>query len=1220
MADAQTSRITEDDKLLLAEYLLDRVLTGLSGRDGEDLVDTTPTRTIFAGVLSPPRSAEVEAARRGLAIGDAPAGTSMGLDFRVRPTGERGTVRLRIAPRWSHYYPVFPTWEQAVRANEGTIQAAGAEVGMIGEDDGGELALLDGGVGRDTDGTGAEVGEETDEQAGGPAQAQPGQAVLPRVWRRRDVTVDEIQVDLLPDQTVVAPVGAREIAMAIDEASVAMAADPNGWRHLGDPKQRQRVLGDAGVLASERAYASALTRVQGERAPLPPWSASVQVESSPDPTAPDVLRVRVLLANTTPELRLYGPDRETDEVDPLLQERPLFDAGLAVDVEGGEVVPFDFLLAPKDYRTNPQMVAKGINCVARRSEATRGRLETETLPVFRQPLYRTRDDLEVRFGSLDVADPVPELERIAGAMDEYLQLWDRFLAMEAPRRFGEAEIEACKSDREQFRREIERYRLGIEALRRDPRLLEAFRLMNRTFGRLAARSGGRVRAWRLFQIGFIVSQLPALAVRELGADESGEYAGALRDAFGDVGVLWFPTGGGKTEAYLGLIATALLYDRLRGKQRGVCAWMRFPLRMLSLQQLERLARVIAALNELRAEEPRVQAGDPFAIGYYVGSANTPNRLDRRAMERFKQREDLREEVRLLRKCPFCGSLVEIKPDERTWRLAHVCSNKDCFSNTSASMEPYRGSLPVCVVDYEIYRYLPSVLVGTVDKLAIAGRNRYFAHLTRGVSQQCPVHGYTSYDECMEQGDRWGGCKAKKSDLLKVSAFKDPGLSLLIQDELHLLRDELGVFNGHYEGLLQYLGAKAHLPAKVLAATATIEAYDVQAFHIYLSRARRYPQPAWEQGESFYATSRPTRQRRLYAGVLGHTRAIEEPALRVLALYQREIRRLKAEPCRAAEIMQRTDASTEAIRDTLRLYDLSLAYVNRKATGGSIADKVGAQIDRLLAPEDLGTVQARLLTGDQTLDEVGATLERIEREREETGEPRLDLVIATNLISHGVDLERINMMSVCGMPSHYAEYVQSTSRAARTHPGLVFVCFRARDPRETSQYEFFPAMHEHMERLIEAVAVNRFASFAPEKTVPGLLAGVLLHDLSPDLFAARQIAKALDHVPTLLTALGKRPRDKAGTVVKCIEESDLLDALRRIIGVDEVRPPASPAQVRNVSDKIAQVFEDRMGAIKRTDETWLSDVLEPVTSFRDVDEGIEFGSLDSAALVERIRGR
>jgi hypothetical protein len=340
--------------------------------------------------------------------------------------------------------------------------------------------------------------------------------------------------------------------------------------------------------------------------------------------------------------------------------------------------------------------------------------------------------------------------------------------------------------------------LGLEALQQDPRLLDAFNLMNRIFADLAQGSGGRVRAWRLFQIGFIVSQLPALAMRELPLDASGAYASEIRDVFHDVGILWFPTGGGKTEGYLGLIAVALLFDRLRGKLRGLTAWMRFPLRMLSLQQLERLARVIAALNRLRAEEPRLQVGDPFAMGYYVGEGATPNSLREEDMKGYEESSERREDAKRLRKCPFCASSVDIRAIRKSWRLAHVCSNPACFSNTDDSLGPYKGSLPICIVDNEIYRYLPSVLVGTVDKLAIVGRNKYFAHLVRGAKQRCEAHGYASYDECIEH---WSGCKANHKTLVKLDPTKDPGPSLLIQDELHLLSAELGVFNGHYEGLL-----------------------------------------------------------------------------------------------------------------------------------------------------------------------------------------------------------------------------------------------------------------------------------------------------------------------------------------------------------------------------------------------------------------------------------
>ncbi len=1209
MMSQNPSVITEDDKCLLTEYLIEKVVNGISGRDQEDLVDVLPSRTIFAGVLQPTRAVEAEAFQNGPTRSDTSAGTAMGLDFRVIPTMNQEGVRLCITPRWSHYYAVFPTWQQVInihemRSENTNVSAPGVVPQMPKETSSSVTETARPSEDLVSSADDRDIFEETEDQE---LQADPGRIVIPRVFRRHDVLPGTFAVHLRSNQLNTVPLAEEEMAMAIEQAKVAMQADPYFWRHLGQPEKRERILGDASILESPEAYTNALNGVKGESVPLPLWSVALQVETSPDPAIPDAFRVRVLLVNTTIE-------RDESVNDPGLQERSLFDAGVVVEIEGGQLQPFDFLLAPKDYRNKPQMAAKGINCTAKWSLSLPNHLESETLPIFKQPLYQTKDALEVRFDALDTPHFLQVLEELANQMDAYLQQWDTFLINEAPMKFKLEEIVACKNDRNEFSSEIERYRLGIDVLRRDKKLAEAFQLMNRAFSSLSKASGGRVRAWRLFQIGFIISQMPSLAVRELPSSLNDEYALTLRAGLDDVGILWFPTGGGKTEAYLGLIAAALLYDRLRGKTRGVCAWMRFPLRMLSLQQLERLARVIAVLNEIRADEPRLRMGDPFAIGYYVGDGVTPNSLSDDDMRRYEQSKDLREEVRLLRKCPFCGTSVEIKPLRASWRLAHVCSNSTCFSNTSESLGHYKGSLPICIVDNEIYRYLPSVLVGTVDKLAIIGRERKFAHLLRGVKQQCRIHGYASYDECIEH---WNGCKAKKRDLLKLNEMKDPGPSLLIQDELHLLRAELGVFNGHYEGLLKYLGAKAYLPPKILAATATIEAYDTHAFHIYLSRARRYPQPSWEHGESFYATSKPARCRRNYVGILCHSRAIEDPALQVLSLYQREVRRLKDDPSRAAAIILRPDATIDAILDVLKLYDLSLGYVNRKATGGSLIDKLG-KVDRFLSTEHLGRVQARLLTGDQTIEEVGAVLDRIERERKETDEPRLDAVFATNLISHGVDLERINMMIMCGMPSHYAEYVQASSRTARSHPGAVFVCFKARDPRESSQYEFFPSMHEHMERLIEAVAVNRFASFAPQKTVPGLLAAILLCDLTPDLYGSK-ITKPLDHIPTLQIALGMRPTS-SGTQTNCVDEAALLVALERIIGVDSMSNLASPAQVKYVGKRIEEVLHTQIEAIGRTLESQLKDVLNPITSFRDVDEGIDFGSIDSASLVMRLRAR
>lgn len=1207
--EEQARPIGEDEKRALVEHFVERVIAGISGRDGEDLVDIVPSRSVFAGVLRPVRAADVRAARTGMTA-DPPSGNAIGLDFRILPKHPDETVHIRVRSRWSHYYAVFPIWEQLGATIRPHPLRDSVESPPLSVSDSGDSSdLIDQPGTEDGLVPAADMPEIADEQPDEERPAATGQLILPRVFRRFNIVAPAIAVDLPAGRSVRVTAGETEYASVIEQAQRSMLSDPFAWRHLSSPEKRERSIGDRTITTSAEKYAEALAALDGEKAPLPPWSVGLEVESGPDTTSPDALRVRVLLVNTT-------PDYDGEIADPGLQERSLLDAGISIEVDGGVLFPFDFLLAPKDYRSKSQMPAKGVNCAALWLPAFPNRIETETVPIFRQKLYRTKDNSELPFANLDGAGAIPELDNLGREMRKYLALWDGFLSREARNVLEESEIAACARDRDQFDLEVKRFQLGVETLRRDAKLFEAFRLMNRVFGRLAAVSNGRVKAWRLFQIGFIVSQLPSLAARELPTEASDDYAKHLREAFEEVGVLWFPTGGGKTEAYLGLIATALLYDRLRGKTRGVSAWMRFPLRMLSLQQLERLARVVAALNTLRAENADLQSGDPFATGYYVGDAVTPNSLSEDDIRRYERDGGLRERARLLRKCPFCGAQVNVEVLRSTWRLAHVCGNPDCFSNTSDTLGSLKGSLPLYIVDNEIYRYLPSVLIGTVDKLAVMGRNRYFSHIVRGANQRCRIHGYTSYDECIE---RWGaGCGCRASQMEKLPPMKDPGPSLLLQDELHLLKAELGVFNSHYEGLLRFLGSRAFLPPKVLAATATIEAYDTHAFHMYLSRARRYPQPAWANGESFYATSTPETNRRYYVGVLGHTRAVEEPALRLLAIYWREIRRLQLNPREAAQIIGRADLGDEEILAVLRLYDLSLAYVNRKATGGSLRDKL-TQVDDFLALGDLAPLRSSLLTGDQTIEEVGATLERIEAEREDTGKPRLEVVVATNLISHGVDLERINMMVVCGMPSHYAEYVQSTSRAARSHPGIVFTVFKESDTRELSQYEFFPAIHENMDRLVEAIAVNRFASFAPQKTVPGILTGLLLCAYTPDLYGSR-ITKPLDDVATLQTALGMRPAAATGTRANCVDPADLQNAIEEVIGVDKPHPPASTGQIDNLRKQVEQAFADQMGIIGRTLERRVQQALDPLISFRDVDEGVDFASVESSSLLARLRTR
>ena len=655
---------------------------------------------------------------------------------------------------------------------------------------------------------------------------------LPRKFRKREIVVEPIDIYLSPE-TLSPPLELRD---RLDEAIVRtkqaiIAEDSEIWRHLGAPQEAKRDLSGVGLLDADDTYEAALQAAsQGEMA-LPTWRAYLTVSGQESLFAPAaegrVFRLNVGLVNATP--RFTKAERQRA----LLEERALFDCALEIEMEGCELVPFEFQGAARDYRYDRLFPAIGSNCIALATDDSNRRLHTETVPLFEQAWYRTNERVIVSFGDLDDTPgkaPLDVLTAVAGEMRNYLREWDAYLNGDAMTELDPEQVKACRTDRDNFVAEIRGFDLGVESLRRDAKLLRAFRLMNRTFRENGELRNPPIRNWRLFQLVFMVIQMPALAVREHRPGDDA-YSQALKQAHERVDVLWFPTGGGKTEAYLGLIATGLFYDRLRGKRRGVTAWMRFPLRMLSLQQLERLARVVARAEMIRSQEAdlRDNDADPFSMGYYVGGGNTPNRIAERDLPTGNNADERWGKQLTLRTCPFCSGKVSIGFDRKLWRLSHVCTNSACFTHNSPSLRHMRGIIPLFIVDNEIYRYRPSVLVGTVDKLAVLGFQKHFSHLIAPVTKQCPAHGYVSFNKCTE-ANSGGPCQVTPRQYLDLGPEKDAFPSFLIQDELHLLKEELGTFNAHYEGFLQHFARKQDsLPAKILAATATIEAYEDRSF-------------------------------------------------------------------------------------------------------------------------------------------------------------------------------------------------------------------------------------------------------------------------------------------------------------------------------------------------------------------------------------------------------
>jgi hypothetical protein len=725
-------------------------------------------------------------------------------------------------------------------------------------------------------------------------------------------------------------------------------------------------------------------------------------------------------------------------------------------------------------------------------------VHTESLARYRQPRLTTNQQPEARFEDL-LRDPLGTLEAIRHAMVCYAEDWQVRVINRNELGKTANELATCQSDLEAFRDEENRFASGMAALARDERLMRAFDGMNRVLLRTSA---GRYDRWHLFQVVFIVTQLTSLAIQE-GIAEGHWPEGMYRswaDALEWADVLWFPTGGGKTEAYLGLISCAALYDRLRGKSFGVTAWLRFPLRMLSVQQLQRAAVVLWETEQQRKvilgdESPN---SDPISLGYFVGRGSTPNQLrtddvGEWTFSRLENDPALRDRLLLVSNCPACREhgigTVRIQPDRAQLRIRHVCSR----CNTD---------LPVYVSDDEIYRFLPTVIVGTIDKMASIAYNAKFPSLWGGVTWRCPEnpqHGYGMGDWCVSgcpTNPRAGGRPRRRT----IVAAHDPAPSLHIQDELHLLQQELGAFAGHYETLVRSCeNAVGGRPPKTVAATATIEGFVHQIRQIYgLGRARRFPTRGYDVHETFYTAadrdaddpSNPVKTARLYVAFRPpHLHAADAASLCTRLIHE-ELIRLYENPCELAGWLPNA-RTEEEVRRLLYYYGTTLTYVGSKARGVRIRQTLEREAGRL-RPGNARDLATEFLSGDSSLATIAATVRRIEAASEDwTEEGYLDATVATKVISHGVDVERFNLMVMDSIPEETADYIQASSRSGRRHVGLVLAVLPSYSLRASSIYHRFKEYHQHLERLVSPVPVNRFAKYAARRTAPGVMVGLLL---------------------------------------------------------------------------------------------------------------------------------
>lgn len=626
---------------------------------------------------------------------------------------------------------------------------------------------------------------------------------------------------------------------------------------------------------------------------------------------------------------------------------------------------------------------------------------------------------------------------------------------------------------------LTRMRDGIQCIKDDPEVATAFRLMNEAIlmqqihygissqqvrqwversGRLELETSytkpsydDSSRKWRPFQLAFILTNLKAVA--DPGCEE--------REL---VDVIWFPTGGGKTEAYLGLSAFTMFLRRLRDPDHaGTSVLMRYTLRLLTTQQFQRAASLICACEFIRRQENYDLGAEPFTIGLWVGGEVSPNDEQQGVNAHRNLQRGHGVNKFILLSCPWCGAAMGPQKLQQNTkikgyrifsnpqRVRHICEDQECEFSTDQG-------LPVAVIDDHIYDKPPTMLIGTVDKFAmLAFRPR------------------------------------SRSIFGIDTPFPPP--DLIIQDELHLISGPLGSMIGHYETVIDALCTTAsedmNIRPKIIASTATIARAESQVQALYGRSAFLFPPQALKAGDSFFAEEREDEEGRRYVGVL---------ASALPSHVTSQIRTIAA-------LLQAPKSSSAQNPSAIDPYWTMMGYFNSLRELGHAATLIRADIreylnamwDRLgFRLEEIQQLQIdprRFINRDVELtsrvqsNDIPSILQNLfEEYTESSRNDAIDVCFATNMIQVGLDIPRLSLMTIVGQPKTTSEYIQASSRVGRRRdsPGIVVTNYNPTRSRDRSHYEHFHSYHQTLYKFVEPTSVTPFAVPVRERALHALI--------------------------------------------------------------------------------------------------------------------------------------
>ena len=612
--------------------------------------------------------------------------------------------------------------------------------------------------------------------------------------------------------------------------------------------------------------------------------------------------------------------------------------------------------------------------------------------------------------------------------------------------------------------------------------------------------------WYPFQLAFVLLCIEGIAFRET----------ADRDI---LDLLWFPTGGGKTEAYFGVLALAIFLRRIRLKDfgGGTTGFMRYSLRLLTVQQFQRAALLICACEDIRSQRSDL-GKDPISLGLYVGGGLTPNSHETNNNYKYKSigtEEALKTLTDAqaadaytgpspvqLTKCPWCGTpmgplqynVVQVSKNSK--ELEIVCKSDRCLFGTKGN----GAKLPIFVVDEDIYRSRPTLLIATVDKFAQVAWN------------------------------------PRLGEIFNIG-YSDPPPELIIQDELHLMSGPLGTLTGLYETAVDLLCDNAGYKPKIIASTATIRSASAQSKNLFARDSFQFPPPGIDARDSYFAreVSKETKGNRMYVGLFA-------PGTSATTLMVRTYGAL----LQGAKDLTRRDDIDDDVKDA---YWTLVGYFNTRRLLGSallqVTDDVRQRIgylSREYSQYERLNAQPVELSGRSGAAELNTTLSRLGKGYQD--DDVIDVILATNMISVGVDINRWGLMVVMGQPMSTSEYIQATSRVGRDYPGLSTIIFNHTKSRDRSHYEAFKAYHSALYKQVESTSVTPFSPRAREKALHAVLVACmrLLHKEFKD------DPNAIDNVENkyLVCQMKNRIMERV-SIISPHEASEISNELDFIIG-------------------------------------------------------------------------